>query len=237
MKLIIANKLHSSWSLRPWLLLTQFGVPFEEVLIPFGPTFDDPDWKAKVMAHNPSGKVPALVDRDIQVWESLSIMEYVADSRQDLAIWPRDRAARALARSISSEMHAGFSALRNACPMNLGKRHAPQDRGPKVTADVARITAIWNDCRKRFGARDPSGGPFLFGSFTAADAMYAPVCTRFRSYSISLDPVSEAYCDAIYALPAFKAWRAAALAEPWHVPEDEMDEPVLENYRTHPAFA
>jgi glutathione S-transferase len=231
MKLVIANKLHSSWSLRPWLLLTQFGIPFEEVLIPFGPTFDDPEWKRQVKAHNPSGKVPALVDGEggnaLQVWESLAIMEYVADLRPDLAIWPRDRAARALARSIASEMHAGFSALRNACPMNLGKRHAPKDRGAKVAADVARVTQIWNDCRARFGA----GGPFLFGAFTAADAMYAPVCTRFRGYSISLDPVSEAYCDAIYALPAFKAWRAAALQEPWIVPEDEMDEPVLENYR------
>lgn len=235
MKLVIANKVHSSWSLRPWLLLTHFGVPFEEVLLPFGPTFDDPEWKRQVKAHNPSGKVPALVDGEgddsLQVWESLSIMEYVADSRPDLAIWPQDRAARALARSIASEMHAGFSALRNACPMNLGKRHAPKDRGPKVAADVARITQIWNDCRARFGA----GGPFLFGAFTAADAMYAPVCTRFRGYSIGLDPVSEAYCDAIYALPAFKAWRAAALREPWIVPEDEMDEPVLENYRPHLA--
>jgi glutathione S-transferase len=235
MKLIIANKVHSSWSMRPWLLMTHFGVPFEEVLIPFGPTFDDPEWKAKVKAHNPSGKVPALVDGDTQVWESLSIMEYIADLRPDLAIWPADRAARALARSISSEMHAGFSALRNACPVNLGKRHAPKDRGPKVAADVARITQIWTDCRARHGAKDPSGGPFLFGAFTAADAMYAPVCTRLRSYSIAVDPVSEAYCDAIYALPAFVQWRAAALKEPWIVPEDEVDEPVLDNYRPHLA--
>lgn len=231
MKLIIANKLHSSWSMRPWLLMTHFGIPFEEVLIPFGPTFDDPDWKRQVKAHNPAGKVPALVDGETQVWESLSIIEYIADLRPDLAIWPRDRAARALARNVASEMHAGFSALRNACPVNLGKRHAPRDRGPKVAADVARITQIWNDCRARHG----QGGPFLFGAFSAADAMYAPVCTRFRSYSISVDPVSEAYCDAIYALPAFKLWRDAALQEPWIVPEDEMDEPVLENYRPHLA--
>jgi glutathione S-transferase len=235
MKLIIANKVHSSWSMRPWLLLTHFGIPFEEVLIPFGPTFDDPDWKAKVRAYSPAGKVPALVDGDIRVWESLSIMEYVAERRPDLAIWPRDPAARALARNIASEMHSGFSALRNACPVNLGKRHAPKDRGPAVAADVARITAIWNECRARHGAHDSPGGPFLFGAFTAADAMYAPVCTRLRSYSIAVDPVSEAYCDAIYALPAFTAWREAALKEPWIVPEDEMDEPVLENYRPHLA--
>jgi glutathione S-transferase len=227
MKLVIANKLHSSWSLRPWLLLSAFEVAFEEVMVPFGPTFDDPEWKAKVKAYTPAGKVPALVDGDVTVWDSLSIMEYVADLRPELGVWPRDRAARALARSISAEMHAGFSALRSACPMNLGKRHAPKDRGPKVAADVARVTAIWNDCRARFGA----GGPFLFGAFSAADAMYAPVCTRLRSYSIAVDPVSEAYCDAIYAHPAFRRWRDAALAETWIVPEDEADEPVLEDYR------
>jgi glutathione S-transferase len=227
MKLIIANKLHSSWSLRPWLLLSAFNIPFEEVLIPFGPTFDDPEWKAKVKAHNPAGKVPAIVDGEIKVWESLSIMEYIADKHPELAIWPRDRAARAFARNISSEMHAGFSALRNACPMNLGKRHAPKDRGARVAADVARICAIWSEARLRWG----SGGPFLFGEFTAADAMYAPVATRLRSYSISVDPVSEAYCDAIYAHPAFVSWRNSALAEPWIVPEDEADEPVLEDFR------
>jgi glutathione S-transferase len=229
MKLIIANKVHSSWSLRPWILLSAFNIPFEEVLIPFGPSFDDPEWKAKVKAYNPAGKVPAIVDGDVQVWESLSIMEYIADKHPELAIWPRERAARAFARNIASEMHAGFSALRNACPMNLGKRHASKDRGPKVAADVARVTAIWNEARSRWG----SGGPFLFGAFTAADAMYAPVATRLRSYSISVDPVSEAYCDAIYAHPAFVSWRKAALAEPWIVPEDEADEPVLENYRPH----
>lgn len=233
MKLIIGNKLHSSWSMRPWLLLKAFGVPFEEVLIPFGPTFDDPDWKRQIKAHNPAGKVPALVDGEIQVWESLAIMDYVADLRPDLAIWPRDRAARALARSIAAEMHAGFSALRSACPVHLGKIFAPRDRGPKVAADVARVTAIWNDARSRFGAKDAGGGPFLFGSFTAADAMYAPVCTRLRSYSIAVDPVSEAYCDAIYAHPAFVEWREAAIQEPWIVPEDEPDDPVLTNFRPH----
>ncbi len=231
MKLVIGNKVHSSWSMRPWLLLTHFGIAFEEVLIPFGPTFDDPEWKAKVQAYGPAGKVPVLVDGDIRVWESLSIIEYVAERHPDLSIWPRDPAARALARNIASEMHAGFSALRSACPFNLGKRFAPRDRGPAVAADVARITAIWTDCRARYGA----SGPFLFGAFTAADAMYAPVCTRFRSYSIGVDPVSEAYCDAIHELPAFTVWREAALREPWIVAEDEVDEPVLENYRPHLA--
>lgn len=231
LKLIIANKCYSSWSMRPWLLLRAFGIPFEEVLIPFGPTFDDPEWKRQVKAYNPSGKVPALVDGDIRVWESIAILEYVADRHADLAIWPRDPAARALARSVTAEMHSGFSALRGACPVNLGKVFAPHDRGHAVAHNVARITAIWRDCRSRFG----QGGDFLFGAFSAADAMYAPVCARLRSYSIKVDPVSEAYCDAVYALPAFAEWRDAALKEPWIVPEDEVDEPVLQNFRPHLA--
>jgi glutathione S-transferase len=229
MKLIIANKLHSSWSLRPWMLLTQFGIPFQEVLIPFGPTFDDPAWKRQVAAYTPAGKVPALVDGEMQVWESLAIVEYVAEKFPDLAIWPRDRAARAMARSISSEMHSGFSALRNACPMNMGFRHPPKDRGSNVAADVARITSIWNGARSRFG----SGGPFLFGEFSAADAMYAPVTQRFTGYSIALDPVSQAYVAAVQGTSAFQSWRKAALAEPWIVPEDEVDEPIAEDFRPH----
>jgi glutathione S-transferase len=229
MKLIIANKLHSSWSLRPWMLLTQFGIPFEEVMINFGPTFDDPAWKAKVAAYTPAGKVPALVDGDIKVWESLAIMEYVAETHPHLPIWPRDKAARAMARAISSEMHAGFSALRNACPMNIGFRHPPKDRGPQVAADVARICAIWNEARARFG----DGGPFLFGAFSAADAMYAPVTQRMTGYSIAVDAVSQAYVEAVQATPAFQNWRKAALAETWIIPEDEVDEPVAEDFRPH----
>lgn len=197
--------------------------------MPFGPTFEDPTWKAEVAKHTPAGKVPALVDGDIQVWESIAIMEYIADKFPDLAIWPRDRAARAMARSIASEMHAGFSALRSACIMNLGKRFEPRNRGPHVAADVARVTRIWNEARSGFGAA--TGKPFLFGDFTAADAMFAPVATRFRTYSIDVDPVSETYIDAIFATPAFADWRSAALAEPWIVPLDESDEPVAENYR------
>jgi glutathione S-transferase len=229
MKLIIANKLHSSWSLRPWILLTQFGIPFEEILINFGPTFDDPAWKARVAAYTPAGKVPALVDSDINVWESLAIMEYVADTFPDLAIWPRDKAARAMARSISAEMHSGFSALRNACPMNLGFRHPPKDRGRQVAADVARICQIWNEARARFG----QAGPFLFGEFSAADAMYAPVTVRFTGYSIGVDPVCEAYIKTVQGTLAFQSWKKAALAETWIIPEDEVDEPVAEDFRPH----
>jgi glutathione S-transferase len=229
MKLIIANKCHSSWSLRPWILLTHFGIPFEEVLVPFGPTFDDPDWKRKVSAYTPAGKVPALVDGDVQVWESLAIMDHVADMRPDLAIWPRETAARAMARSVAAEMHSGFGALRNACPMNLGFRHPTKDRGADVAADVARITAIWREARARFG----QGGPFLFGEFTAADAMYAPVTARFTTYGIAVDPVSAAYVSAVQSTPAYLAWREAALKEPWIIPLDETDDPVLEDFRPH----
>lgn len=228
MKLVIANKNYSSWSLRPWLLLTELGIPFEEIVVPFGPTFDDPAWKQVIAAYSPAGKVPVLIDGEIQIWESLAIMEYVADKRPDLPIWPRAPAARALARSVCSEMHAGFSALRGACPMNLAWVHPARDRGPKVAADVARISAIWRDARERFGA----AGPFLFGAFSAADAMFAPVVARLVGYSIPLDPVCADYVAAVTATKGYQAWRDAALAEPWIVSEDEVDEPVLTDFRS-----
>lgn len=227
MKLIIANKTHSSWSMRPWLLLKQFGISFEEILIPFGPTMDDPDWKRAVAEYTPARKVPSLVDGPIAVWDSLSIIEYLAEKRPELPIWPRDPVARALARSICAEMHSSFGALRSACPMNLAWVHPARDRGEAVAADIARITEIWRDARQRFGA----GGPFLFGEFSAADAMFAPVTTRFTTYSIALDPVSAAYVEAVQSTAGFQAWREAALAEPWIVAEDELDEPVLTDFR------
>jgi glutathione S-transferase len=229
MKLVIANKNYSSWSLRPWLLLTEFGVPFEELLIPFGQTFDDPEWKRAISKFTPAGKVPALVDGDIQVWESLAIIEHVADMRPDLAIWPRDPAARAMARSITAEMHAGFSALRGACPMNLAWVHPERERGPKVAADVARVSAIWSEARERFGA----AGPFLFGAFGAADAMFAPVTARLTGYSIPLDPLCQAYVEAVQGTRGFQSWRIGALAEPWVIAEDEAQEPVITDFRPH----
>lgn len=228
MKLVIANKCYSSWSLRPWLLLTEFGIPFEEVLIPFGQTFDDPDWKRAISAFTPAGKVPALIDGDIRVWESLAIMDHVADTRPDLAIWPRDPAAKAMARSISAEMHAGFQALRGACPMNLAWVHPARDRGPKVAADVARISTIWREARECFG----SSGPFLFGAFTAADAMFAPVTARFTGYGIAPDAASSAYCEAVQATQGFQSWRMGAFAEPWIIAEDEAVEPVTTDFRS-----
>lgn len=227
MKLIIANKNHSSWSLRPWLLMKQFDIPFEEVLIPFGQTFDDPEWKRAVSAFAPAGKVPALVNGQIQVWESLAIIDHLADTHPDLAIWPREPAARAMALSVAAEMHAGFSALRSACPMNFAWVHPPRDRGPKVEADIARIATIWRDARERFGSQ----GPFLFGAFSAADAMFAPVVARFAGYSVALDPVCAAYAEAVQATEGYDLWRIGALAEPWIIAEDEAKEPVLKDFR------
>jgi glutathione S-transferase len=220
--LVIANKCYSSWSLRPWLLLKQLGVAFDEITIPL----DLPDTREKVLKHSPAGKVPILIDGDVTVWESIAIMEYVGDAL-DKAAWPQDSKARAMARSVAAEMHAGFQGLRNNCPMNLGKKYARKDRGEAVARDVARFSEIVRQARERFGA----GGPFLFGAFSAADAMYAPLVTRLDTYSIALDATTQTYVDAILSLPAFQEWRSAALKETWIVDADEVDEEAIENYR------
>jgi glutathione S-transferase len=214
--LVIGNKLYSSWSLRPWLLLKQLGIAFDEVLIPL----DQPDTKEKIRAHSPAGKVPILIEGDIAVWESIAIMDHVGETFDDAEVWPRDPHARAVARSVAAEMHAGFAGLRSACPMNLGKRFGERDRGAAVARDVARISEIFREARGRFGA----GGPFLFGAFSAADAMYAPVVTRLDTYAVAVDPVSRDYMDAVLALPAYRAWLEAALKEPWVLLQDEVDE-------------
>ena len=219
--LVIANKCYSSWSLRPWLLMKQLGIAFDEIVIPL----DLPDTKAKVLAHSPAGKVPILVDGDVTVWESIAIMEYIGDAFAP--VWPSDRDARAMARSVAAEMHAGFPALRSACPMNLGRKFAPKDRGEAVARDVARFSEIVRQARERVRA----GGPFLFGAFSAADAMYAPLATRLDTYSIAIDATTRAYVDAILALPAFQEWRSAALKEEWIVDADEVDEDAIDNYR------
>ncbi|ANY80117.1 glutathione S-transferase [Microvirga ossetica] len=219
--LVIANKCYSSWSLRPWLLMKQLGIAFDEIVIPL----DLPDTKAKVLAHSPAGKVPILIDGDVTVWESIAIMEYIGDAFAP--VWPPDRGARAMARSVAAEMHAGVPALRSACPMNLGRKFAPKDRGEAVARDVARFSEIVRQARERVRA----GGPFLFGAFSAADAMYAPLATRLDTYSIAIDATTRAYVDAILSLPAFQEWRSAALKEEWIVDADEVDEDAIDNYR------
>ncbi|WP_457089832.1 glutathione S-transferase family protein [Microvirga sp. P5_D2] len=223
--LVIANKCYSSWSLRPWLLLKQLGVAFDEITIPL----DLPDTREKVLKHSPAGKVPILIDGDVTVWESIAIMEYVGDGLSK-NVWPQDPKARAMARSVAAEMHSSFQGLRSACPMNLGKKYTRKDRGEAVARDVARFSEIVRQARERFGA----GGPFLFGRFSAADAMFAPLVTRLDTYSIELDATTQAYVDTILTLPAFWEWRAAALEESWIVAADEVDEDAIENYRKAP---
>lgn len=215
-RLVIANKRYSSWSLRPWLLMTHFGIPFEETKI----LLDKPETRAEILRFSPSGRVPCLVDGDISVWETLAIVEHLAETYPGLAIWPRERAARAMARAISSEMHAGFTSLRSACPMNLRRSFPWRDwGGAGAAADVTRIEALISEARGRFGA----GGPFLFGAFSAADAMYAPVALRLAGYSWPVSAVTRAWIEAVQALPAFAAWKAGADAETEIVPSDEID--------------
>jgi glutathione S-transferase len=222
MKLVIANKAYSSWSLRPWILMKMLDLPFSEDVIPL----DTPDFRPRVEAYQAGSTVPILVDGDVTVWESLAIMDYLAESYPDKAVWPKDKKSRAFARTIANEMHAGFRALRQACPMNVRKIHPPKERGEAVAKDVARITQLWNRALSTYGK--PSGqGPFLFGSFTAADAMFAPVVTRLVTFSIPVDAACKAYCEAVLKTSAFRQWHTEALAEPWVVAHDEADEPVL----------
>jgi glutathione S-transferase len=215
MHLIIGNKLYSSWSLRPWIAMTAAGIAFRETVIPLS----QPDTKANLLQHSPTGKVPLLIDGDVRVWESLAILEYLAEKFPDKGLWPADRAARAHARAASNEMHAGFQALRQACPMNLGRTFKSKPTlGPDADDNVQRIEALWAEARSRFG----KGGPFLYGAFCAADAMYAPVVTRLDTYQVQVQPETRAYMQAILTHPAFQAWRLAALAETWHLPHYEV---------------
>jgi glutathione S-transferase len=214
--LVIGNKNYSSWSLRPWLALRHYGVAFDEELV----RLSEPGSREALLAHSPAGKVPVLKHGERVVWDSLAILEYLAELLPEARLWPEDGDARALARCIAAEMHSGFGALRAHMPMNLRKSLPGRGRGPGVADDIARITAIWRECRARYGG----GGPFLFGRFSAADAIYAPVATRFRTYAVEIDPVSGAYVEAIHSLPAFAAWHAAALEERWVIEEDEVDD-------------
>lgn len=205
--IVLGNKAYSSWSLRPWLALKQTGEPFEEVVIPLR----QPDTKERILAHSPAGKVPVLRHGDRVVWDSLAIGEYLAETFPAAGLWPDDAHARAVARSVSAEMHAGFAPLRTHMAMNLKERLPGTGRTPEVDADIARIVALWTDARARFGR----GGLFLFGRFSIADAMYAPVVTRFDTYGVELPPAARAYADAVLDLPAMREWTAAAKAEPW----------------------
>ncbi len=206
LKLVIGNKNYSSWSMRPWLALRATDIDFEEVFIPL--YTGDAD-KQRILNFTHSGKVPVLIDGDVTVWDSLAIIEYVAERFPQAGLWPDDRARRAQARSISAEMHSGFMALRNECGMNLHRPIGAIALSAEARANVARVQQIWIECRERYGKL----GPFLFGTFGAADAMFGPVVHRFRTYAIELAPEARAYMDAMMALPAFQEWTRAALAE------------------------
>ena len=211
--LVIGNKNYSSWSLRPWLLLKQAGIPFSEIRV----SLYTEESRAQIKRYSPSGKVPALLDDGVTVWESLAICEYLADKFPNKQLWPADRIARAEARCVATEMHAGFAALRQHMSMNC-RQHLPgKGRTPEVLRDISRITVLWNDCRARFGDNDH----FLFGKFSIADAMYAPVALRFVTYDVELDPVSAAYVKTIAALPPIRQWVAEARAETEVIPRFE----------------
>ena len=213
--LVVGNKNYSSWSLRGWLAARLAGIEFEEQLV----RLSEPGSRAELLSHSSAAKVPILKHGARVIWDSLAIIEYLAEQRPQAGLWPADPDARALARSIAAEMHAGFASLRQHMPMNLRKRLPGRGQGPGVAADIARIDQIWQDCRRRFGV----GGPFLFGEPSAADAMYAPVATRFRTYGVALEPLAQAYADAVLAWPAFLEWQTAALEEPWILAEDKLE--------------
>lgn len=202
--LVIGNKNHSSWSLRPWLALKAAGLPFREVLI----SLRRPETKAEILHYSPSGKVPLLIDGDLRIWDSLAICEYLAERQPAAGLWPDAADARAVARAVSAEMHAGFMALRRDYSMDIARRF-PDQGSAEAKADAARVLEMWRNCRQRFGA----GGDFLFGRFGIADCMFAPVVTRFRTYGLALDAVCQAYSDAVFAHPAMREWCRAAEAE------------------------
>ena len=219
LRLIIGNKNYSSWSLRPWLAMKVAGIAFGETLLPL----DAADFKAKLATLGGAGKVPLLIDGEIRVWESLAILEYLADKFPAAGLWPREAAARAHARAVACEMHSGFSSLRNLLPMNIRRPVIPRPLDAGAAADVARIQSIWTESRDRFGA----SGPFLYGAFGAADAMYAPVVSRLHTYAVEVGTVARTYMAAMMGLPAWAEWRDAARRETSVLQHDEVDWPEV----------
>lgn len=212
LKLYIGNKNYSSWSMRPWVLLRQAGIPFEEVLVRFDSFEANSQFKQTLAALAPTGTVPVLADGELLIWDTLAIAEYLAEQLPDKQLWPQDRAARARARSICAEMHAGFTALRSHCPQNI-EATLPEVGAllwrdqPAVRAEVARLVAMWSELLAQHG------GPLLFGKFTIADAYYAPVCMRLKTYGLPVPPAIAAYVERVAALPGVAAWIGEACAE------------------------
>lgn len=213
MKLLIGNRNYSTWSLRPWLVLKHFDIPFEDEVVQLsGEGFRD-----YLATRSPTGKVPVLFDGDLVVPETIAIIEYLADLHPDKPIWPADLRRRALARAASAEIHASFQSLRSHAPMNLRASHPGKVSMDSVARDLHRLETLWGELLAA------SGGPYLFGAFTAADAMFAPVATRIRTYALPVSDLLGAYVEAIYSLPAFQEWLALALHEPWIIDDDEID--------------
>jgi glutathione S-transferase len=211
--LVIGNKNYSSWSMRPWVLLTQLGIGFREVRLPF----HSAEWDAGIGRWSPSGLVPVLWRGEQGVWDTLAITECLHEWFPEKAVWPKDAQARAFARSAAAEMHSGFRDLRSRMPMNIRASHPGKGMSPEVQANIERIETLWKQCRARFGA----GGDFLCGAFSAVDALYAPVVMRFRTYAVALGPESRRYCEAMLAAPGVRAWIEQALLETEFVAEDE----------------
>ena len=217
--LVIGNKNYSSWSMRPWFAMKMAGIAFDEVLVPLY----EPGSAETIRSYSPAGKVPVLVDGAVTVWESLAILEYLAERHPEAQLWPRDARARAHARAVAHEMHAGFLPLRRECPMNMWHPPRAGTLSPEAEANVRRIEAIWLECREHFGR----GGPFLFGAFSNADAMFAPVVSRFETYRIAVAPVAMRYMNAIRATAPWHLWRSAALEERWVMSGNEPDWPSV----------
>ncbi|MFM9973039.1 MAG: glutathione S-transferase family protein [Beijerinckiaceae bacterium] len=214
MKLVIGNKNYSSWSLRPWIAMKQIGLSFEESVIPMTMA----NTRAEMLKHSPTGLVPTLIDGEVTIFETIAILEYLNDAYPEAGLWPKPLAARAHARAISAEMHAGFAALRRDCPMNIRRAVKKHSVSPEAQRHVERIDALWSDARQRFG----KGGDFLFGHFTNADAMYAPIINRFHVYDLPRSKTAQTYMDAMMALPAWKEWEKASNAESWVIESSEV---------------
>jgi glutathione S-transferase len=203
--LIIGNRNYSSWSMRAWLALSQTGAPFREEVI----WFDEDENRAQRLAWSPAGRVPVLRHGELTIWDSLAIAEYLAELFPEAGLWPADRTARARARSLCAEMHSGFFEIRGRMPMNCRARKEPRDRGPEVTAEIRRVTRIWEQTRREFGAE----GSLLFGSWTLADAFFAPVASRFQTYAVALEGEAAAYAESVLSAPAVRDWMGKAEAE------------------------
>jgi glutathione S-transferase len=212
LKLVIGNKNYSSWSMRPWVAMTAFDIPFQEIRI----LLDRPDTATQIARYSASGRVPVLLTQELAIWDSLAICEYLAEQFPEKAMWPQDMAARAMARCACAEMHSGFAGLRSAMSMNIRASFPGKGRTPDAQADIGRICELWEQCLSRFGHHR-----FLFGEFSIADAFFAPVVMRFRTYEVSLAPALQAYCERVAAHPAVAKWCAQAHAETEVIPKYE----------------